>query len=323
MNRDDDPTVRWLSPDDHDAIRDRLCHLRSDDDRPRLDELLQAIDVNLLLDEGQGLTTSDLIDGLRIIPDERVRLELRERQLLEAALDRGETWESLAKQLGWRSRQALQQRYRRLGGTRTWPTRRAAETPWFGQLLRWHRSPRGWAADHAGRTYEIVKLDRQAADEQGGGLRPGWHFATHPDEPDDPTDRAAAFGPDLGSTLPRAKMLAEAWLTTSPDDRRPHADAPSLLLTLTGVGAVFAAGTTRLSAWVDADDQRRIVIVPTGSEDPLATITPQFGTGEGGRVAITWDAALTNGTALASTPTWREAAAAVAAAVATDTSEDR
>jgi hypothetical protein len=89
-----------------------------------------------------GLPTSDevpfehLVLALDQIPGLHQRLDSYERRLLEAARDRGESWASLAARLGRGSEQAMQQRYRRLGGTRRWRaatrTTRAADL----QLLR-------------------------------------------------------------------------------------------------------------------------------------------------------------------------------------------
>lgn len=80
------------------------------------------------------IPVSDVLAALRLVPGERSALEEIERTLIEAALDRGETWATLAKQLSYGTRQNLQQRYRRLGGKRTWPsgprpTGRTGDTP--------------------------------------------------------------------------------------------------------------------------------------------------------------------------------------------------
>jgi hypothetical protein len=73
---------------------------------------------------GDAVSAADVIAALRLVPGERRDLDFAEAALIEAARDRGETWESLGAALGTRSGQAMQQRYKRLGGTRTWPTRR-------------------------------------------------------------------------------------------------------------------------------------------------------------------------------------------------------
>lgn len=315
----DDPTVRMLYTQAQDAITARLHRLvpgSSSDHPPLLHDLLDAVCINLTQDDGQELTADDLVDALRIVPDQRARLELDERQLLEAALDRGETWESLAERLGWRSRQALQQRYRRLGGKRTWPTRRSAEAPWFGRLLRWERSPEGWRTRYAGREHEIIKLSREAASAWGGGAKSGWHFTAHPDDP----DQEGPIGPGLGGTLDGARMLAEAWLITQAADRQ--SGAPNVLLALGDGGAAFGE---HLAAYAD-HEQRRIVVYRFGQPEPVGTISPYFtvpARTDLESVGVAWTPALTGGRTLPAATTWREAAAAVAAAVATDTSEDR
>lgn len=69
------------------------------------------------------VSAADVIVALDHIKDEHTALDVCERLLIEAARDRGETWDSLGAALGKRSGQAMQQRYRRIGGRRTWPTR--------------------------------------------------------------------------------------------------------------------------------------------------------------------------------------------------------
>lgn len=74
----------------------------------------------------ESVPAEDVITALRLVPAARAKLDDTERQLIEAALDRGVTWNDLGSTLGGRSAQAIQQRYRRrLGGERAWPTRRA------------------------------------------------------------------------------------------------------------------------------------------------------------------------------------------------------
>jgi hypothetical protein len=69
------------------------------------------------------VTAEDTLAGLRLLRDERADLDYSELVLIEAAKDRGITWEELGRALGFRSPQAMQQRYRRcLGGKRNWPT---------------------------------------------------------------------------------------------------------------------------------------------------------------------------------------------------------
>ncbi|MFD0921925.1 SANT/Myb-like DNA-binding domain-containing protein [Saccharopolyspora rosea] len=73
----------------------------------------------------EPVPATDVVAALRLVPAARKKLDDTERQLVEAALDRGVTWEQLAAALGGRTPQSVQQRYRRrLGGERSWRTRR-------------------------------------------------------------------------------------------------------------------------------------------------------------------------------------------------------
>jgi hypothetical protein len=65
---------------------------------------------------GEGVTPQDVQDALRLLPGLREELDCAERRLIEAARDRGASWAALAAPLGVRSRQAAEQRYRRLAG---------------------------------------------------------------------------------------------------------------------------------------------------------------------------------------------------------------
>ncbi|SFQ26161.1 hypothetical protein SAMN05421854_1101, partial [Amycolatopsis rubida] len=71
------------------------------------------------------VTVGDLVGALRLFPEHAVDLKRAERALIEAAMDRGSSWDALGRELGGRSRQAMYQHYRRIGGTRSWPTTRA------------------------------------------------------------------------------------------------------------------------------------------------------------------------------------------------------
>ncbi|MER7015860.1 SANT/Myb-like DNA-binding domain-containing protein [Saccharopolyspora sp. NPDC000359] len=77
----------------------------------------------------QDRPTGALLDALRDVPAAHDEVDLIERQLLEALMDRGLGWDAIAAELGARSGDALRVRYRRLGGKKNWPTgpRRAAE----------------------------------------------------------------------------------------------------------------------------------------------------------------------------------------------------
>ncbi|GAA4541989.1 hypothetical protein GCM10023192_49160 [Amycolatopsis samaneae] len=75
---------------------------------------------------GDEVTTEDATGALRLVPDVRRDLDRAEVALIESVLDRGWTWEQLGVAYGDRSKQAMQQHYRRRGGKRTWP---AGERP--------------------------------------------------------------------------------------------------------------------------------------------------------------------------------------------------
>jgi hypothetical protein len=66
------------------------------------------------------ITAADVIGAMRLIPQVREDLDASEVRLIEAALDRGETFDSLGVACGF-SRQGMRQRYQRLGGMRRWP----------------------------------------------------------------------------------------------------------------------------------------------------------------------------------------------------------
>lgn len=61
---------------------------------------------------------------MRMIGTIRDELDHVEVRMTEAMLDAGLSWDEVGSITGRTSRQAAQQRYRRLGGARTWPTRR-------------------------------------------------------------------------------------------------------------------------------------------------------------------------------------------------------
>lgn len=73
------------------------------------------------LPKADAVTVDDIVAALYLIEHQRFHTDHDERELIEAAKDRGETWEQLGQRLG-RSSQAMQQRYKRLGGTKSWPS---------------------------------------------------------------------------------------------------------------------------------------------------------------------------------------------------------
>jgi hypothetical protein len=88
------------------------------------------------LPTAQDVSVEHIVLALTQIPDVRTRLDSYERGLLEAARDRGESWASLAATLMRGSEQAMQQRYRRLGGTRRWRAASRTTREADRQLLR-------------------------------------------------------------------------------------------------------------------------------------------------------------------------------------------
>jgi hypothetical protein len=82
---------------------------------------------------------ADLAAALVALPDRRRLLDHNEQRLIEARLDAGGTWAGVADALGLTSADAARQRYRRLGGTRTWPAGRRAG-PGAGRPTRRARS---------------------------------------------------------------------------------------------------------------------------------------------------------------------------------------
>ncbi len=108
--------------DRHDAISalDLVLYLGSD----AADSLDRDARRNIGLPTDDDVTSADALDGLAIIPDERERLNWSERRFIEAYMDRGGTWPAGADALGYPSGGALRARYRRLGGSGTWPAGR-------------------------------------------------------------------------------------------------------------------------------------------------------------------------------------------------------
>lgn len=69
-----------------------------------------------------------------MMPWARESVDQAERVLIEAVLDGGWTWEQLGAEYGERSKQAMQQHYKRRGGQRTWSRRTGAEPPDAGAV---------------------------------------------------------------------------------------------------------------------------------------------------------------------------------------------
>jgi hypothetical protein len=94
-------------------------------------ELVDAV-TNVLWSgtDPQHVSAAEAVAALQLVPTVRrlaeSQLDVQEVVLIEAAINRGVTWEQLGAEYGGRSRQAMQQHYRRLGGTRTWRQSAAA-----------------------------------------------------------------------------------------------------------------------------------------------------------------------------------------------------
>ncbi|MYW91370.1 hypothetical protein G3I59_12345 [Amycolatopsis rubida] len=72
---------------------------------------------------GEDLSADDAAGALHLVPGVRHDLDRAEVTLIESVLDRGWTWEQLGAEYGNRSKQAMQQHYRRRGGNRSWPAK--------------------------------------------------------------------------------------------------------------------------------------------------------------------------------------------------------
>lgn len=85
------------------------------------------------VETGEPISTAAASVMLGKLPRLRDELDRIERTMTETLLDWGASWEDVAAATGRSSKQAAQQRYTRLGGTRRWPTRRPAEAlPYAG-----------------------------------------------------------------------------------------------------------------------------------------------------------------------------------------------
>jgi hypothetical protein len=110
----------------------------SDDDE-RLDQLMGIHDDGLAhAFEAARLYAAEVEDEGRIRPGAVVLVmrmlgKIREEcdhievRMTESLMDAGQSWEEVGRATGRPSKQAAQQRYRRLGGTRRWPTRRPSK----------------------------------------------------------------------------------------------------------------------------------------------------------------------------------------------------
>lgn len=70
---------------------------------------------------------NESLSALRMMPWARESVDRAERVLIESVMDSGWTWEQLGAEYGERSKQAMQQHYKRRGGQRSWSKRTDAE----------------------------------------------------------------------------------------------------------------------------------------------------------------------------------------------------
>ncbi|MEU6149236.1 hypothetical protein ABZ816_04475 [Actinosynnema sp. NPDC047251] len=111
---------------EHDPTRELVARYFHGRQRSRLvDELLLAATTTappgLDSPDGEPRTTETTAAALRLVPTVRGDLDRAEVTLIESIMDRGWTWEQLGAAYGERSKQAMQQHYRRKGGRRSWP----------------------------------------------------------------------------------------------------------------------------------------------------------------------------------------------------------
>lgn len=107
-----------------DDDRDRADYLARIDDDPLAHKLAAArLYAAQAEDEGR-VSVAAATSVLRMLGSLREELDHIEVRMTEALLDTGLSWEETGQITGRPSKQAAQQRYRRLGGARTWPTRR-------------------------------------------------------------------------------------------------------------------------------------------------------------------------------------------------------
>jgi hypothetical protein len=115
---------------DHDALLSRYFHQHRRSGF--VDELVFAARSGLGSNEvaADNRSADDTTAALSLVPEVRRDLDRAEVALIESLMDGGWTWERLGAAYGGRSKQAMQQHYRRRGGHRTWPTgERQARTP--------------------------------------------------------------------------------------------------------------------------------------------------------------------------------------------------
>jgi hypothetical protein len=77
-------------------------------------ETIPLFDVKIPLTPARAAAIRQALAALDAVPAERRELDLREHQLITAARTTGATWQQIATRLGYRDRQAAQQRHQAL-----------------------------------------------------------------------------------------------------------------------------------------------------------------------------------------------------------------
>lgn len=144
-----------LMPSEEDELRRRLSRLVPDEGEAADDRRLIAAAARATRkDSGLEYTADEAVAALRLMPGVYRALQADEVELTEAARDSGVTWKALGEELGDRSPQSVQQRYKRLGGIRVWPTRRPATREPGSRDARnddrgWLPTPAEWTPNYA------------------------------------------------------------------------------------------------------------------------------------------------------------------------------
>jgi hypothetical protein len=142
-------------------------------------------------------------------------------------------------------------------------------TPWFGNLLPWQRGsswPPSHTLTHASRTLTIIKISFGSARDRR--TSPGWHFEHHPHREREHPHEALPLGPNLSSTVSRAKMLAEVWAIADPADVAPGTGNLDDVIANLGVSVSSGAGVTGVARTVGNE----IHINGRGHGEPLVGV---------------------------------------------------
>ena len=86
-------------------------------------DTIPLFDVKIPLTPARAAAIRRALAALDAIPAQRRELDLREHQLIGGARRAGATWQQIAARLGYKDRQAAQQRHQSLARTLTPPSR--------------------------------------------------------------------------------------------------------------------------------------------------------------------------------------------------------